>query len=313
MINKVGVVGAGTMGHGIAMEMAMNGIPTILCDVSEEALQEGKKKIERNIELFKEENYPFKVSPDKIGDYLEYSTDLGSLATVDFVTETASENLEIKHVIFEQLDDICKEDAILVSNTSSLSMTDVFSVVKKHRERSLLTHWFNPPHLVPLVELLTSDETDEAIYEVTKDFLESIGKVTIRVKRETPGLVANRIQAAMVREVLTLLEEDIAEASDLDKAITSGPGFRLSTSGVLELMDFGGIDVWSKVMEELQPVIASEIKQFESLQSRVESGNLGVKTGQGFSDYPGRSFDSYLLERDRTLLKHLMNIQAIEK
>lgn len=313
MIEKVGVVGAGTMGHGIAMEMALNGVPTILCDVSEEALHEARKKMVRNINLFKEENYEFKINPDEIDNYLQYSSDLNSLSEVDFVTETASENLEVKHLIFKQLDEICKEDAILASNTSSLSLTDVFTPVINHREQSLLTHWFNPPHLVPLVELLKSEYTTNETYVNVKNFLESIGKVTIEVKKETPGLVANRIQVAMAREVLTLLEEGIADERDLDKAITSGPGFRLSTSGLLEIMDFGGIEVWTKVIEELQPVIASGNKEFEALRTRVEKGNLGVKTGQGFFDYPGKSFDSYLLERDRTLLKHLMNIQTLEE
>lgn len=313
VIEKVGVVGAGTMGHGIAMEMALNGVPTILYDISEEALQEARKKVDRNINLFKVENYEFAVNLDDIDSYLQYSSDLHSLADVDFVTETASENIEVKHAIFEQLDDICKADAILASNTSSLSLSDVFSSVKNHRQQSVLTHWFNPPHLVPLVEILRSEETTDETYTKVKAFLESMGKVTIEVKKETPGLVANRIQAAMAREVLTLLEEGIADARDLDKAITSGPGFRLSTSGLLEIMDFGGIDVWTKVIEELQPVIASGTKEFESTRTKVEEGNLGVKTGKGFFEYPGKSFDSFLLERDRTLLKHLKNIKKIEK
>src|SRR5699024_4320148 len=236
-----------------------------------------------------------------------------SLADVDFVTETASENLDVKHAIFEQLDKVCKSDAILASNTSSLSLSEVFSPVKNHRQQSVLTHWFNPPHLVPLVEILRSEATTDECYIDVKEFLESMGKVTIEVKKETPGLVANRIQAAMAREVLTLLEEGIADAKDLDKAITSGPGFRLSTSGLLEIIDFGGIEVWAKVIEELQPVIASWTKELETTRRKVAEGNLGVKTEKGFFEYPGKSFDSYLLERDRTLLQHLKNIKKIEK
>lgn len=310
MIKKVGVVGAGTMGHGIAMQFALSGIPTILCDISEVALQDAKKKIERNIHLFEEEGFRLKIKYDEIDQYLEYSTDLNILSDADFITECASENLGVKHLLFKQLDEICKADAIFASNTSSLSLTDVFATIQHHREKSLLTHWFNPAHLVPLVEILKSDDTSEKTYLTVKNLLESIGKVTIEVKKETPGLVANRIQVAMAREVLTLLEEEIVDARDLDKAITSGPGFRLSTSGLLEIMDFGGIDVWKKVIEELQPVIASGNKEFDTVSEKVQKGDLGVKSGKGFYDYPGKSFDSYILERDRTLLKHLMNIKS---
>lgn len=312
MIKKVGVVGAGTMGHGIAMQFALNGIQTILCDISEEALQDAKKKIERNILLFKEEEFPFRIKHNEINQYLEYTTDLKSLSDADFITECASENLEVKQLLFKELDSICKKDAILASNTSSLSLTDVFAPIDIHSEKSLLTHWFNPPHLVPLVEILKSKDTSEETYQSVKSLLESIGKVTIEVKKETPGLVANRIQVAMAREVLTLLEEEIVDALDLDKAITSGPGFRLSTSGLLEIMDFGGIDIWEKVIKELQPVIASGTKKFATVSEKVQKGNLGVKSGKGFYDYPGKSFDSYILERDRTLLKHLMNIQKMQ-
>lgn len=309
MFKTAGVVGAGTMGHGIAMQFAMNGMQTWVYDISEKALQEARRKIDRHVQLFEEEGYNSKIHLSHIDRYLHFTTDLSDLSEVDFVTECVKEDLATKHQVFKQLDEICKEEAILVSNTSSLRLSDIFKVLKKHRERSMLTHWFNPPHIVPLVELLKSEDTADETYVEVKNFLESVGKVTIEVKKETPGLVANRIQIAMAREVLTLLEEGVADERDLDLAITSGPGFRLSSSGLLEIIDFGGIDVWQKVMEELQPVIASGVKAFTTMTDKVENGDYGVKTGKGFYEYPGKSFDAYLLERDRKLLRHLMKVK----
>lgn len=312
-IKSVGVVGAGTMGHGIAMHFALNGIPTTLCDLSESALSDAKMKINRNIKLFKEEGYYFKIASNQIDDYLKYTTNIDDLSNTDFITECVSEELEIKQDVFEKLDRICKKEAIITSNTSSLKISDVLVKVKNHRENCMLTHWFNPPHIVPLVELLKDKDTSEETFATIKKFLESSGKVTIKVKKESHGLVANRIQVAMAREVLALLEEDIADPKDLDLAITEGPGSRLSISGLLEIIDFGGIDVWNKVFEELLPAISSTKKTSSTIIDKVKKGDYGVKTGKGFYEYPNKSFDSYILERDKNLLKHIMNLDKLDK
>lgn len=313
MIQSIGVVGAGTMGHGIAMHFALNGIPTILCDNREEAIQSAKLKIEQNIKLFKGEEYTFKVQTEKINQYLTYTTKLEDLSSVDFITECVSEELAVKQNIFEKLDKICKKEAILVSNTSSLKLSDVANHVIEHKDNCMLTHWFNPPHIVPLVELLRSIHTSEETFTKVQEFLEVHGKVTIEVKKEIPGLVANRIQIAMAREILSLLEDGVAEPKDLDLAVTAGPGFRLSISGLLEIMDFGGIDIWEKVIKQLQPKIASHNSEYKTIVEKIEDGNYGVKTGNGFYEYPNGSFDNYISERDRRLLKHLINLQKINK
>lgn len=307
MMNNVAVIGAGTMGHGIALQFALNGTPTILYDQSEQALHHALEKMKTTLHIFEKERYQLKYSLEEIIDLITFTTNINDLKEVDFITECVIENLEIKQKIFKELDLLCKAETIFASNTSSLKLNDIFKDVNQHKTKCLLTHWFNPPHIVPLVELLKNDDTEDRVFNSVKDFLEMNGKVTITVKKEVPGLVANRIQVAMAREVLSLLEEGVASPKDLDLAITGGPGFRLSVSGLLEVIDFGGIDVWNKVIEELQPEIASHQSAYRVIQEKIANGHFGVKTGSGFYAYPGKSFDEYTLERDRNLLKHLLN------
>lgn len=307
MINNVAVIGAGTMGHGIALQFALNGTPTILYDQSDQALHHALEKMKTTLHIFEKERYKLKYSLEEIIDLITFTTNINDLKEVDFITECVIENLEIKQKIFKELDLLCKAETIFASNTSSLKLNDIFKDVNQHKTKCLLTHWFNPPHIVPLVELLKNDDTEDRVFNSVKDFLEMHGKVTITVKKEVPGLVANRIQVAMAREVLSLLEEGVASPKDLDLAITGGPGFRLSVSGLLEVIDFGGIDVWNKVIEELQPEIASHQSAYWVIQEKIANGHFGVKTGSGFYAYPGKSFDEYTMERDRNLLKHLLN------
>lgn len=306
MIQTVGVVGAGTMGFGIALQFALNNVPTIVFDKSESALRTADQRMRKYIELFIAEGISQEISIQKTMERVTFTTNMHDLADLDFVTECVTENLDLKQSIFQSLDEICKKEAILASNTSSLRLSDITVNVKKHQSRCILTHWFNPPHIIPLVELLESDLTDPTVYETVKTFLREQGKVTIDIKKEIPGLVANRIQVAMAREVLSLLEEGVASPEDLDLAITEGPGFRLSLSGVLEIMDFGGLDVWNKVIQELQPKIASHQSEYQVIHERLAKGDLGAKTGKGFYQYPNQSFDAYVFSRDAQLLQQLI-------
>lgn len=306
MINKVAIIGAGTMGYGIAFQFALKGTPTILCDKSERALDRARERFEKYLHIFQNEGYNMDLSSEEVINAVTFTTEIKDVADADFITECVVENLAVKQAIFKELDTICKADAILASNTSSLKLVDIIKEVKQHRTRCLLTHWFNPPHIVPLVELLVADETEAEVYDTVKQFLHSHSKVTIDVKKEVPGLVANRIQVAMAREVLSLLEDGVASPEDLDLAITNGPGFRLSLSGLLEIIDFGGIDVWSEVIKQLQPEIASHTNSYQTIHEKIASDHLGVKTGVGFYEYPNQSFDEYILNRDAKLLRQLI-------
>ncbi len=307
MIQTVGIVGAGTMGFGIAFQFAINGTKVIVNDLQDKILETAHAKVNTYLTIFRNQGFDLALSDEEVHQNIQFTTRLEDLQNCDLVIETASENLAIKQKIFKQLDDICSAETILTSNTSSLRLSDITLHVEKHKDRVMLTHFFNPAHIVPLVELLKNDYTKDSVYAEVKQFLESQNKVTIHVKREVPGLVANRIQVALAREALTLLEEDVVSKEDLEAALHAGPGFRFASSGLLKIIDFGGLDVWNIVLHQLQPEIESTIREFDCVNTRVEAGEFGVKTGKGFFDYPGRGLDEYVISRDESLLNHLLN------
>ncbi len=312
MVENVGVIGSGTMGFGIAFQFITNGTQVIIQDIRSEAFELAKEKLKTYLTIFREEGVLFTDTEEVIIDRLKFTTKMEDLKHCDLIIESATENLELKQKIFKQLDEVCDEKTILTSNTSSLKLSEITRDISESRkQRVLLTHFFNPAHIVPLVELLKAPETSQEVYNEVDTFMKKAGKVTIEVKREVPGLVANRIQTALAREALALLEDGIVSEQDLEKAIFAGPGFRFSTSGLLKIMDFGGLDVWNIVLDQLQPVLESNIRSFEVLKDKVQANKFGVKTSQGFFEYPGKSLDSYVVERDRSLVQQLNTFNKI--
>ncbi|HWK24776.1 MAG TPA: 3-hydroxyacyl-CoA dehydrogenase family protein [Ureibacillus sp.] len=306
-MKKIGVIGAGTMGFGISFYLAIHGVSTHVVDVSETAIATAKEKLNTYYQLFKDSQYPLKYSEEETKRYLTFSTNFKDLQDSDFIIESATENLALKQEIFKKLDSLTNPETILASNTSSLKLSDIALHVEKHRNRLLLTHFFNPAQIVPLVEILALEDTDSHIVEEIKTFFESINKTPIIIQREVPGLAANRIQVALAREALSLLEDGIISKEDLEKTLYDGPGFRFSASGLLKIIDFGGLDVWSVVLQNLQKEIESGQREYTVITELVKDQSLGVKTGKGFFDYPGKGFDEYVLQRDTELLKHLIN------
>jgi len=307
LIKQVGVLGAGTMGFGIAFQFAINGTETILCDLSEETLDIAKGKFGIYLKIFREEGYNITISDEEVMSNITFTTKLNDLADRDFIIESISENLALKQRIFQELDVICAEQTILASNTSSLRLSEITVNVEKHKDRVMLTHFFNPAHIVPLVELLRTEETKDKVFNEVKDFLEANNKVTIEVKKEVAGLVANRIQIALAREALSLVEDGVVSEKDLDTAIFAGPGFRFSSSGLMKIMDFGGLDIWNITIRELQSKIESSDRSYKIIDDRIEAGAFGVKSGKGFYNYPGKGLDGYVIERDTDLIKHLLS------
>ncbi|GEK34267.1 3-hydroxyacyl-CoA dehydrogenase family protein [Kurthia sibirica] len=311
MIEKVGVIGSGTMGFGIAFQLVSNGTKVILVDSNEQALRFAQLKLSEYLKIFKEEGYLFKDSDEAIMQRITFTTTISEVANCDLVIESATENLQLKKKIFKELDQICHQQAILTSNTSSLKLSDITKNVVHHKERVLLTHFFNPAHIVPLVELLKGHETQQTVYDEVAQFMEDMGKVTIEVHKEVPGLVANRIQTALAREALALLEDGVISEEDLEKVLFAGPGFRYASSGILKIMDFGGLDVWRIVLAQLQPEIESNVRKFDILEEKVVNGQLGVKSSSGFFDYPGKGLDELVIARDRSLIKQLKTFKEM--
>lgn len=309
MAEKVTVLGAGTMGHGIVQLYAQAGYEVYMYDIKDEFLERAITRISDNLDMLIQESSITTSDKENTLKRISTTTDLREAVTeTRFVTEAVSENLTIKFDLFKQLEEIVEDDTIIASNTSTFSIQQLSEGVQK-KDRLIITHFFNPAHLVPLVEVVKGPETSQDIIDRTVEVLRNIGKKPVVLKKDIPGLIANRLQAALVREAFYLLDQGVAEAEDIDLAITAGPGFRWAFIGPLETADFGGLDIWKSVVENLAPVLSKEEKIPQFVEEKVQSGNLGTKTGNGLFTYTDNDdVQSRITERDENFIR-LANIK----
>lgn len=287
MIKKISVLGAGTMGHGIALSFALYDYDVSLFDTSEAALQKAVNSVRQELELMAEEKF---IPAAKIQSTLDHIKTFTTLAETvkdcDYVIEATPENMELKQKLFQELDQLCPPSAIFASNTSSLSLAPMASLISEERKkRIMVNHWYNPAHLMPLVELSFFGNMPEDIFKEVETLYRSIKKQTAKVLKDIPGLIANRIQQGVAREVFWLIEQGIAEPAEVDKALKFGPAFRYATTGQLEVADFGGLDIWRIVGDNLLKVMDASKGANPMLKEKVEQGKLGLKSGEGFFKY----------------------------
>jgi 3-hydroxybutyryl-CoA dehydrogenase len=305
MIRNVAVVGAGVMGHGIAQLYALAGFPVSLYDVREEYLDRAFRAMEDSLSLLVKEEFVTEERKVEALRRVSRTTDLeAAVKDADFITEAIPEVLEMKWELFATLERLAKPDAIIASNTSTLPI----SRMAKHSatpHRMIITHFFNPAQLVPLVEIVKHEKTAGPVVEATIALMRTIGKHPVLLKKEVPGFIANRLQAAIVREAFHLLDEGVADARDIDAAITAGPGFRWAFIGPIETADFGGLDTWKRVIDNLAPELDKRESAPERIVDSVAKGNLGTKTGKGIYSYTDVSVPEKIRERDTNFIRLL--------
>lgn len=321
-VKKILVVGAGAMGEGIVQSFAQAGLNVVLLDIKgrpecsmNESLDRCCNQIEANLTLMKEYNL---ISEDISSvmariDYRHAGNMVGIeaiLDDIDYVVESVPENLELKRKLFAKLEEGLREDVIISSNTSSLTINDLAEGMK-NPERFVGLHYFYPSHIIPLVEVHGGDDTSEEVIELSKTLMDSVGKKPIVVKKVLPGLIVNRIQAAYNREIAYLLDEGVASAEDLDLAAMASYGFRLSCLGPLEIHDLNGLDVVMKAGGRVRSTLYNGTESAPSLVKRVEAGELGVKTGKGWHDYKGLSREEVLNRSNRRMLKVLQTFNGL--
>jgi len=281
-MQKIAVIGAELMEHGIAQIFAVNGHDVTLVDLDEKILESATVGIRKNLELMAE--YDF-INPEEIDTTLTRvstttNTDKG-VNGAEFVVEAVVENLKVKQKIFSNLDRICPSSAILASNTSVISITEI-AKESGQKQRIVGAHFWNPPHLIPLVEVVPGDETASDTVDATFDLLLSVGKHPVKVKKDVPGFVANRLQHALWREAISIIENDIADAATVDECIKFGFGLRLPALGPMENSDMVGTDLVLAIHDYLLKHIESSPAPSPLLREKVEKGELGFKSGQGF-------------------------------
>jgi len=310
MIKKITVLGAGTMGHSIALDFARFGYDVNLFDVSEEMLATIKELMRAELqemaefEIIKEAD--IQPSLDNISLYSDMAE---AVKDADFVIEAIPENMELKQKTFAQLDKICKPETIFGSNTSSLKLSGMVELLPaERRERTLVCHYFSPPHILPAIELSYYGDTKLEICEEVKELYLSINKKPIKVLQDVPGNVVNRIQHATAREGFALVEAGVCNTEDVDAALKYALAFRLCTSGQFEIYDMNGLDIWKIVSDNLWPEIDCSKETTRMLVEKVAEGKFGVKSGEGFYKYPDPNATRILYQR-----KLLMQLKQLEK
>jgi len=311
-IKIIAVLGSGLMGHGIAQSFLMGGYEVMLYDIEDSIFETAINHIEKNLELFSQFELIGKDEIQPALERLNTTTDLKmAVAEADFIVEAAPENLELKQELFERVESYCKRDAILASNTSSLMLKDI-GVRVKNKERLVTTHWFNPPHIVPTVEVVKCEWTTDETHDTAYQLMEKIKKVPVKINRELPGFLVNRIQMALAREVLDLCEKGVASPRDIDRAIKGSIGFRLASIGPLLTMDLGGLRLWLTVIENLLPEIENSQDAPAVIRRLTSEGHDGVKSGKGFYDYAvdftEDDLDQAIKKRDREFLMRLKQL-----
>ena len=310
-IKKILIVGAGTMGHGLAQAFAQGGYQVTMFSRTQQTLDRASLLIKSSLDTMVEAGL---VDKGQVQAILDRITPTRSLEEggreADLAIETVAENKEAKIEIFKQLDTVCPPKTLLASNTTFLN---IFDFVETSRpDKVLITHWYAPPQIIPLVDVVKGPQTDEANIELVVRILKEMGKKPVVFNRPVAGYVVSRLQIAFQREVHYLLDNDYLSPKDLDEAAIWGLALRMLVIGVVQRFDFGGLDLSVRTIQrssiESTPIDYKPKKLFELF----EQGHVGVKSGRGFYDYKGRSEADVCHDRDVRLLKLLTILQDTE-
>ncbi len=289
---RIAVIGGGMMGVGVAQVFAAAGHEVALQDVSPEALERAPGAVRSNLTFLAAHGlFPADGVEDAVGR-VRTTTDLvDAVAGADVVVECVFEDLALKQDVFARLDAACPPETVLCTNTSVMSITEIGDKAQ-HKERVVGTHFWNPPYLIPLVEVVRTEHVDDGVVERTMDLLRRVGKRPIDCRKDVPGFVANRLQHALWREAISIVEHGIADAATVDESIRFGPGLRLPILAPMENADMVGLDLTLAIHDYILPHLESSGEPSPLLRERVAAGDLGFKSGHGFFDWPPEAADA---------------------
>lgn len=308
-IKRVAVIGAGVMGSGIAQHFAQAGYEVQLYARGEGTLATARARIANNQEMMVEAGLLPKTAAAEALSRIKTTTNLEvAMRGSQFVNESVPEDLDLKRQIFATLDRHAPAEAILSTNTSGLSITAIAAATTRP-EWVVGLHWMNPPHLMPPVEVTRGTRTSNAVMDFTCNLARRIGRVPIRVEKDVPGLLWNRLQFALLREALHVIEAGIATPEAVDLALSAGLGLRWATVGPFRIMDLAGIQTFHAIASYLFPELSATTEPQSSLADKVAHGHTGARAGQGFYAYPPRTHDAIIARRDAKLFA-LLKLRA---
>ncbi|MBN1277150.1 MAG: 3-hydroxyacyl-CoA dehydrogenase family protein [Deltaproteobacteria bacterium] len=279
-IKKIGVLGAGAMGSGIAQVASQTGYEVILRDIEDSFVERGLKSINSFLSKSVEKGKMDAAQKDAIMGRIKGTTDMAAMKDADFVIEVVLENLDLKKKVFKELDEICAPDVILASNTSSMSITEIAASTKRP-DKVCGMHFFNPVPLMKLVEVIRGYSSSDETIATVSGLAEKLGKVVVEVKKDSPGFIVNRIMLPHFLEAIKMVEEGVASIEDIDKAVKNGLNYPM---GPFELMDLTGIDIAYAITEYFHNELNKELKWVAPnlFKSMIRANKLGKKTGGGW-------------------------------
>lgn len=307
-INHIGIVGAGLMGHGIAQVFAQSGYKVSIFDADTAVLEKAKERIAANFDSFIQLKLAAYEDRERCLKLITVSKNLPEFCNgPQVIIEAISEDMAAKKNIYAAIEKYTSSSTILTSNTSALSITDISGALE-HKSRFLGTHFWNPPHIIPCVEVIKGASTAEDNFNTVYKLMEKVGKVPVRVLKDVPGFLGNRLQHAMWREAISLQEKEIASAEDIDKVVKYGFGIRMSFIGPLETADLAGLVLTRDIHKYLFPYLESSTEPSPVLDALVAKGATGVKAGQGFYHWTPEKIQQLIQQRDTILLRTIHEI-----
>ena len=301
-IKKVTAIGTGMIGPDISLCVAMAGFPVTMMGLSDKSLARGVARFEKNLAYLVENSVYSSDEAKDIRSKLSTSKSLAeSVEGSQVVVEGIVEVLETKQALFKDLEDLCPEDTLLVSGTSGLP-SNAISANMKHRNRSMVMHFWNPPYMVPLVECVPNEDTSQETIDTCRAWLEYLGKAPIFLKKDMKGHIGNRLQHALLRESFHLIQEGAVTAQEIDQVFRSCLGPRYANIGLMEYMESVGWDLQVKVQEYLLPDLAADQSHQKILLDLYEAGTWGAKTNRGMYPWAEGDLDQATQRQNRLFL-----------
>jgi len=301
------------MGHGIAQVFALKGYKVKLFDNDSKVLQSAPERIRNNLQTLLEMGLVESRELDDCLNHVQLSHALGEMCEgIELVIEAVSENLDLKRAIFSDLERLTPSETILCSNTSGISIS-LISDKLRFKERVVGTHFWNPPHIVPCVEVIKSQFTGDEVFHTVIELMERVGKEPVRVLKDVPGFLGNRLQHALWREAISLVEKGIADPEDIDRVVKYGFGLRLPFLGPLETADLAGLDLVYDIHQYLFSDLEDRSTPSPLLKALVDRKKIGVKAKEGFYHWTDESIKQIIQQRDKALLKITEVIKGLNR
>lgn len=299
---KIGIAGAGTMSSSMALIFAKNGFDTVMHVRSLASAERAEASIRTFLNSDPGDESLTDQEAEELLSRIRFSMVPHCFSDRDLIVESIAENLEVKQNYWEQISQIVSNRCVLATNTSGLSINAIAERVLG-KNRFLGMHWFNPPHLVPLIEIIRGDETDEASTELVRAVSLHLNKKPVLCRKDAPGFIANRIQYAILRECMDIVERGIADPEAVDAAMKYGLGFRYACLGPFEVADLGGLDIFYHISEYLNEDLCNSSVPQKLIRDCFEKGDYGVKTGKGIYDYSNGKDQEVIRNRDAQFKK----------